>query len=161
MLFSHYSKGVHFQVCVLMSAGLQNPAAEHSMGLAQSGSDQTTGVFKRLQGLEPAAYWLRHVGFSTPLTCLWLLSANQSRAQLSTGPGTTASHLLDEDKDGFHSNRWMLCFKQVKTTMGNMLTSFLLATVSNTWYAVNKHTFWPQEARWTKVLQDFIQCKLS
>lgn len=109
-----FSKGVNVPVCVLVFAGLQSPAAEPSAVSAQSGSDQSTRRFRRIQILEPAVYWLRHVSYTAPLTCLWLLTANQSRAQLSADSGTTLSHLIDEDKDGFHGRR-MLYFIQLAT----------------------------------------------
>lgn len=48
------------------------------------------------------------------------------RAHPSCQLRTTTSHFIDEDEVGFHGNRWPSCFRPVKITSWNMLTSFLL-----------------------------------
>ena len=59
-----------------------------------------------------------------------LAAVSQSEQSPAVSWLWTLLHLTDEDKDGFHGNRWTLCFGH-KTTTGNMLTSLLLATVSS------------------------------
>ncbi|TKS90309.1 hypothetical protein D9C73_024440 [Collichthys lucidus] len=135
-----FSKGVNVPVCVLVFAGLQSPAAEPSAVSAQSGSDQSTRRFRRIQILEPAVYWLRHVSYTAPLTCLWLLTANQSRAQLSADSGTTLSHLIDEDKDGFHGRR---TGNMLNSTRGSMVTvcNFHVVSAGSNHRGTKKETF--------------------
>lgn len=69
------SKGVNVPVFVLVSAGLQSPTAEHPAVSAQSGSEQMEGRVRRFQGLEQQLMTEQR-----RLHCLWLQSANQSRA---------------------------------------------------------------------------------
>lgn len=67
-------KCIQMFFCFHFSFSVQSPAAEHSAGSSQSGSDITRGF---------RVWNQQHIGFTALLTGPWLLSANQSRLWLS------------------------------------------------------------------------------